>query len=243
MIRFLMLLLLSLATSATAQSSQAADNANPRLTPQLTLSQVHQLHSTVFEQRFRRNLLELSKRQGDVRIRMDVDAPFFANGQAPSPGDLIRESACRADAVVIASIKQAESFLTQDKEWVFTDNVVTLNRVLKDNTAHPLAFGSMIVVARSGGHIATADGHIIEVIDGYSPALQIGKSYLLFLRYVPASGQYVSADGDDSFSVQGSSAIPLVSEPPSTAATRTYELQTLSELIQTGAACRKKGSE
>ena len=87
-----------------------------------------------------------------------------------------------------------------------------LHEVIKDNAAHPVTPGSTIIVARSGGSVETPEGLHIVIADPAYPALQEGCTYVLALKYVPATGQYLQFDHRGGFHVVAKRAISLISE-------------------------------
>jgi hypothetical protein len=181
---------------------------------QLPASEVDKMHAKLFEERTGQgSLLERAKREGDLRITIFPEVGMLSANPDPTPDLTFAKSiTCNADIVVIGVEESNQSFLTENQEWVFTDNVISIREVIKDNAAHPLVLGSKIIVARSGGRIDTPDGHHIVVADPSYPSLQEGSTYVLALKYVPATGQYWQFDHRGGFHIVGKRAISLISE-------------------------------
>jgi hypothetical protein len=202
---------------------------------QLTAPNVHKMHAKLFDERTGRgSLLARATREGDLRITIFPEVGLLSANANPSP-DLafVQSITCGADAVVIGVQQTSQSFLTENQEWIFTDNAVSVREILKDNAAHPLAPGSAITIARSGGSIDTPDGHHIVVADPGYPPLHMGGTYVLALRYVPSTGQYWQFDHRGGFRIDGKQALSLVSMEKDTQEPRfDYDSETLSALVR-----------
>jgi hypothetical protein len=202
-------------------------------------SDVHKLHAKLFDQRTGRgSLLARATREGDLRITIEPEVGMLSPNAGPAPDLAFVESITSgADAVVIGIEESNQSFLTESQEWIFTDNAVSVQEILKNNAAHPLALGSMIIIARSGGSIETPDGHHIVVADPGHPALHTGGTYVLALKYVPSTGQYWQFDHRGGFRIEGKQAISLISRSKDTQEPRyDYDSDALSALVRRYAA-------
>jgi hypothetical protein len=225
----------AIATLTCAALVCAASSRHQEAEAQLPVSQVDNLHAKLFDERTGQgSLLARAAREGDVRITIIPGGGMLSPNAPPRP-DLafVKSITCGADAVVVGVEQSSQSFLTENQEWVFTDNVVSVQEVLKDNAAHPLTVGSTIIVARSGGSIDTPDGHHIVVADpGYIP-LHAGGTYVLALRYVPTSGQYWQFDHRGAFKVVGKQALSLVYQGKDTWEPHfDYDIDALSALVR-----------
>jgi hypothetical protein len=205
---------------------------------------VHKMHAKLFDERTGRgSLLARATREGDLRITIFPEVGQLSANANPSP-DLafVQSITCGADAVVIGVQETSQSFLTENQEWIFTDNSVSVREVLKDNATHPLAPGSTITVARSGGSIDTPDGHHIVVADPGYPPLHVGGTYVLALRYVPSTGQYWQFDHRGGFRIDGKQALSLISKDEHTQEPRyDYDAEALSALVRRYVTeCEKK---
>src|SRR5260370_34120169 len=206
---------------------------------QLPTSDVDKMQAKVFDQRTGEGRLwGRAKREGDLRISIFPEVGLLSANPNPSP-DLafVQSITCGADVVVIGVQQTSQSFLTENQEWIFTDNSVSVREILKDNAAHPLAPGSTIIIARSGGSIDTPNGHHIVVADPDYPPLRVGGTYVLALRYVPTTGQYWQFDHRGGFRIDGKQALSLISKDKHTQEPRyDYDSETLSERVRRYAA-------
>jgi hypothetical protein len=172
--------------------------------------------------------------EGDLQISIFPEVGLLSANPKPSP-DLafVQSITCGADVVVIGVQQTSQSFLTENQEWIFTDNSFSVREILKDNAAHPLAPGSTIIIARSGGSIDTPDGHHIVVADPGYPPLHVGGTYVLALRYVPSTGQYWQFDHRGGFRIDGKQALSLISKDKHTQEPRyDYDAEALSSLVR-----------
>jgi hypothetical protein len=95
------------------------------------------------------------------------------------PGTLITQE---SDIVVIGTVTEKQSFLTEHQTDVFTEHALTVSEVLKNDAGHSVQPGSTVYVARTGGSISF-EGHLIyHMIGGRVKPLKVGATYLLFLK-------------------------------------------------------------
>jgi hypothetical protein len=207
-------------------------------------SDVDKLHAKLFDQRTGQgSLLARVTREGDLRITIFPEGGMLSENPDPTPDLTFAKSiTCGADAVVIGVQGSSQSFLSENQEWIFTDNSVSVREILKDNAAHPLAPGSTIIIARSGGSKDTPDGHHIVVADPGYPPLHGGGTYVLALRYVPSTGQYWQFDHRGGFRIDGKQTLSLISKDKHTQEPRfDYDSETLSALVRRYVTeCEKK---
>jgi hypothetical protein len=94
-------------------------------------------------------------------------------------------------AIVIGSARGSTSQLTENKEFLFSDYVVTSEEVFKNNSSAYIASSSDVTVTRPGGRVQIK-GRTISAVDASFKPLDIGERYLLFLKYLPETGAYKS---------------------------------------------------
>lgn len=132
------------------------------------------------------------------------DAPVL------SFSDFVKDLSCQADAVVIAASKNGTSQLTENKEFLFTDYIVTVDEVFKDNPSASIVPNNDLTVTRPGGRVQIKS-RIVNALDASFKPLVTGKRYLLFLRYIPETGSYRSLR-KGSFLVEDNDLIALTEE-------------------------------
>lgn len=142
---------------------------------------------------------------GDVTVVEDSPIPV---GPGYTPPPFLNAIACEADAVVVGVLGGASaSDLTDDGHFIFTDYELTVEEVVKDNAAAPLRQGGGIVVTRPGGEVRL-NGRSVRALDDAFKPFAAGGRYVLFLRYVPATGAY-RAFGSGSFRLDGDRVVKL----------------------------------
>ncbi len=129
----------------------------------------------------------------------------------PSNHPAVRMAAVASDVVLIARNIQNVSGLTTNDAFAFTNTQMSVQEVWKgsgsDTSKGQILPGEEITVSSPGGTVYV-DGHTINVSLSNQLTLQVGHSYLLFLRYIPQSSTYV-ASSLDGFDITGSTVIPL----------------------------------
>jgi len=112
-----------------------------------------------------------------------------------------------SDAVVVATVTSYGSFLSADHTTVYTELYVSCDKMLKDSTSR-LEIGSQITILKRGGalHQGTQTFKVPRVYDGSEP-LEVGKRYVLFLKYNAALDSYADVDG---WRLENNRATPLI---------------------------------
>jgi len=101
------------------------------------------------------------------------------------PNVALRRLACGADAIIVAIPVKAETAITSGGDFLFTDSLFHVDSVTKG----ALEPGNDIVVTRPGGQLSL-NGHSVRTEVSGFPQFQTGRSYLLFLKYLPDSKSY-----------------------------------------------------
>jgi len=146
-------------------------------------------------------LVQLSKSKGNTQeVGVTIGLPQTVTvGDTPFPTktEFLSDLSCGADAVVLGSVKSKSSHMTEDETFVFTEYELLIKEVLKNNPPSQIDTNTRIQVTRPGGLISL-DGQVIRAEDMSYEALQAGKEYLLFLRFVPEAKGYIvfSPEGD-----------------------------------------------
>ncbi len=151
-----------------------------------------------------KKIKDLISEQGDV----EIEAPILDSILRPTPplDEFLRKQTCDADAVVLGAVKDKTSQLIESGTFIFTDYVVTVQEVLKDNSAAPIQQGGEITVTRLGGAVKL-NGHIARATDPSMGPLKVGETYLLYLKFLPETGAYRPLGGgslsEDTFLIRG----------------------------------------
>lgn len=124
------------------------------------------------------------------------------NNNAPKSIEaFLKTAACAADAVVVGSVSSKSSQFTEDGYSIFTDYEMTVEEVIKDNNSGHIRQNSNIVITRHGGAVEF-NRKIFRVSDQSFEPFEIGGKYLLFLKFVPATGAYRALNSESSFELK-----------------------------------------
>lgn len=118
--------------------------------------------------------------------------------------DAVKDLKCSVDAVFEGRVVSGESFPTEDGTFLFTDYRVTIDRVFRSPSGPSgshLEPNQDVVVARPGGALIV-DGKSIEATVDAFPALETGRTYLLFVKYLPAYRSFQTANSKGALAVE-----------------------------------------
>jgi hypothetical protein len=167
--------------------------------------------------------IKVNTQDGVVEVRKGYDDPMLIDYTDEStglsslssrPNAFLEDIASDSDAIVIGTVVDSSSQLTETEDFIFTDHRFKVETVLKHNKSSYLQPSNEIVVTRSGGTIED-NGRVLRGVDVYFEPFNENAKYLLFLRYVPLSDGY-QAFRVGSFKIKGSAVISLAksSLPP-----------------------------
>jgi hypothetical protein len=163
-----------------------------------------------------------------VIVKRGPGIPVGEEGPSQSLVAFIQGLTCNADAVIVGVVKDKASQLTEDGEFAFTDYELTVEQVLKDNKLSHLEPNVQLTLTRPGGRIQLS-GHIIEAEDAAFKPLTKAQRYVLFLKFIPQTGAYISLNsmstyglGQNNIRIETEEAVrsDLQSETPSTFKTK-----------------------
>jgi hypothetical protein len=151
-----------------------------------------------------KKLKDTTSETGEVNIAVGIgDRPLNSGFDLNA---FVHDSGCRADAVLLGTVNNKTSQLIEDGTFIFTEYDMTVDEVLKNNSASPINPGSKITVARAGGTVRL-NGRTIRALDRSERPLEINGRFLLFLQYIPDTGAYKSYQneiGDVAFKIHAS---------------------------------------
>jgi hypothetical protein len=87
----------------------------------------------------------------------------------------------QSSVVILGDITGAKTYLSNDKTGVYTEFIVHVNDILKNDTQAPLIPGCAIEIARDGGQVRFSSGrvHLYKISGEGMP--RVGGRYVLFL--------------------------------------------------------------
>lgn len=151
---------------------------------------------------------EFAKRKGsngEAGVAIGIPSiPTVGNILSITSSDFLRNLSCKADAVVFGSVQSKTAHLTEDETFVYTEYEFLVRDILKNTPSNQIELGKSIQITRPGGLIKL-DNQVIRVEDRSYRWLQTGKEYLLFLRYIPSTGGYMTSSVEGDFILEGNS--------------------------------------
>jgi hypothetical protein len=195
----LMLASFAIARVATSQNSQKNNNKsvdNRRQDEEATpiqegiLTPKQRAHRKLFKHPGRR-LLDIGAGQaGDIEVQVDSGSVIRMPESAPRT-PVLQAATCHADAVVIGTLNNKSSQLTEDESFIFTDYEMTVEEVIKNNQSALIQANNTITITRDGGAVQI-NGRIFRARrEDFRPP-HVGSKYLFFLKFIPDTGSYLA---------------------------------------------------
>ena len=215
--------LLAFAAVVAVTSLYGQSKSDPTPTPQENATVIEEgvmtrkqkVHSKFFPRHMRgRKLRDLTTTgTGNVVVRSKISPPLIVGSPEcpsyPSPG--LVSIANKADAVVIGVLKsKSYSQLTENREFVFSNYELTIQDILKNNPVAPIQPNTSIYINRPRG-VVQLNGRTIHAIAGGFQPFQINGRYVLFLKYIPDTGEYL-AFSSGSFQLSNDRVIELIDD-------------------------------
>ena len=136
----------------------------------------------------------------EIQIRRSLPFPFASSDQVRSDVDEIKRITCAADTIVVGTVQRSASQITEGQSFLFTDYVLQVQQVLKNNSRILIQQEAEINITRPGGAVLIGNKRIAAIDESFLP-LRRGKQYLLFLRYLPETESYASIETGESYEV------------------------------------------
>lgn len=87
----------------------------------------------------------------------------------------------QSDAVIVGEIKDAKAYLSEDRRQIYSEFLVAIQSVLKNNTNRKISFDSSVAVERFGGRALLPSGKVAIMAVHNQEMPQVGAKYVLFL--------------------------------------------------------------
>ncbi len=137
----------------------------------------------------------------DVNITVGPGGPFATK----EPMDRERSLVCAADVIVRGEILGRSSHPTAGGTFLFSSLEIAVKDVIKDSRRAPLRSGELIIASRPGGLLCLG-GRTVRALDENYPQLEVGKSYICFLKFIPGTGDYGTPAFDGTVETPGTKA-------------------------------------
>lgn len=143
-------------------------------------------HSKLYKKyRFEKKLPERIQNKDIIKMERFSECEALTGSEPPF--DLYRvlqEMSVSSSAIIVGTVENKTSQLTEDEDYVFTDYEISVVRVLKNNDADTIREHSKITFTRPGGTVIL-NGHLIWAVDDDYLPLKHGLTYLIFLQSIP----------------------------------------------------------
>lgn len=194
----------SLAHSISSDSASSTQKKKPTFdaaareegeaTPLRPMSQPQQEHARLYRSYsgVGKRLTDLVRERGeDITIGVDPPLQMTQPDGESGPENALENLARKADAIVVASVKDKTSMFNEGETFLFTEHKVSVQEVIKNNTSTPISSDSEITITRAGGKVQV-DGRSVTAIESTVKPIRVGRTYLLFLNWIPTTGAYQS---------------------------------------------------
>lgn len=84
-------------------------------------------------------------------------------------------------AVIVGEVTDAQAYFSADQTDVYSEFIVQISAVLKNDDKAGLAVGNSVVVERSGGRVRFPSGNVMVSATNHQDLPRVGKRYLFFL--------------------------------------------------------------
>lgn len=87
-----------------------------------------------------------------------------------------------SDAVVIGETTDAQAYLSNDRSGVYTEFIVRVDEILKNDIIEPLTVGGTVAAQREGGRVRFPSGRIHRYKLHFQGMPRAGRRYVFFLK-------------------------------------------------------------
>jgi hypothetical protein len=182
--------LILLASSYVAGSFAQSDLKDPKLQAHATIPQNNLGGSMPISEKLQR-AKSTAIRAGIPWKGLNLIGTGYEGG-SPEPDGFVRiyqRQTCQADAIVVGHPTASVAHLSASQSSIYSDYILVIGNVLKDNPASPIASRRDIVVTRPGGELTLPDGHVTFEDQDFRH-LETDVTYVQFLKYIPQSTAY-----------------------------------------------------
>lgn len=154
---------------------------------------------------------EIRKQRGrkyKSRIPLDKTENEAKIFEIPSPHSPIEPAfpIDQSDLVVIGTITDSRAFVSNDKSAVYSEFQVTVNQTFKNRGNQVVVPESTLVAERIGGNVRFPSGKVQRRGDSGRNLPEIGKQYVLFLKWDEQGKDYLILTG---YEARGDTVYPL----------------------------------
>lgn len=154
-----------------------------------------------------------AKRLGHKMIRTVVGPGLSGvagpKGERKDPKDFFAKIAQLSDLIIRGKVIKKTSQVTENDGFLYTDYDVSVQEVIKDNSAASVSHDSVITVAGPGGKVLLDEVVVIAIDENLLPLPINDHDVVLFLKYIPETGAYCLTQYSSAYELDGSRVEPL----------------------------------
>ena len=94
----------------------------------------------------------------------------------------------QSSAIIVGEVVEAKAFLSENRAAIYSEFVVRIEEVLKNDGDEPIAVGDTVAINRLGGRVRFPSGRISSFYSLGQDMPEVGRRYLFFLGYNPREG-------------------------------------------------------
>jgi hypothetical protein len=198
--------------SRSTSASGLQDDATPIQEGRMTDKQRE--HSKLYKGYGTGKKLKEIARETSARIAVvrNTPMPVGESGDPTSLSQFVNRLVCRADAVIIGTVKNRASQLTEDGEFIFTDYDLNVEEVLKDDIHSHLAPNVNLALTQPGGRVQL-DGQMLEAEDKSFKPLLLGRRYILFVKFIQSTRAYTPSNSTSTYELSDNRISAQTEEP------------------------------
>jgi len=244
MFLLLALLTVTIITALTAfkghsQKADEPDKDVPTPVQEGVMTERQREHSKLYPPSPRGKKLSDYPKGMEILIGLPMPEQPTSN-RTPSSFEFLTKLACDAEAVVLGVVESKTSQLTEKGDFIFTDYDFRVQEILKNNPGAAIQSSDTIIVTRPGGSVSLK-GQIYRVKDKSFRNLQPGKTYLLFLNFIPNTKAYKAINSEGSFLIGENAVSRLTDEEiPYTLENEKDSAAFINQVRAASANCDKK---
>lgn len=157
--------------------------------------------------------IPLADEEPDIQKRLDrekknrkYNSRYGEDLTTQSPGEIFGRVSERppsiplpvneSDLVVVGKIIKVQPYLSESRNFIYSEFSVQIEDVLKQNDRNLVTSGSSVTIDKEGGAIIMPNGQVIQyVVTGIGALPELNSRYLFFLRKVENQEEYVILTG------------------------------------------------
>jgi len=89
----------------------------------------------------------------------------------------------KSSAIVIGTVTKSKAYLTEDQTAIYSEFMVSVDTVVKNDLGNPIGNGRSITVERNGGRVRMPSGKIVVSWTSHQKMPHVGSRYVLFLTH------------------------------------------------------------